>query len=126
MNVTGVRVLSALRPDASLPEFLAYRARSAPVLRLVAEGLAAAGVLVAALWWDPSAQLVIVTASACFACYAGWGLLDRADSQATLRGWRLAARICRALSSVLVGFGFLAGIGVLFSIWALALGTWIS
>ena len=119
-------VLSALRPDASLPEFLAYRGRSAPVLRLAAEGLTAVAVLVAALWWNPPAQLVIVTASTCFLCYASWGLLDRAAGHATSRGWRAAAKICWALSSVLVGLGFLAGVGVLFSIWALALGTWIS
>ena len=122
----GMMVLSALRADASLPEFLAYRARSAPVLRLAAEGLIAVAALVAALRWNPSAQVVMVSASTCFFCYAGWGLLDRAAGQATSRGWRVAGKICRALSSVLVGVGFLAGGGVLFSIWALALGTWIS
>jgi len=119
-------VLSALRPDASLPEFLAYRARSAPVLRLAAQGLTAVAALVAALWWDPPAQPVIVTASTCLMCYAGWGLLDRAVGHATSRGWRAATKVCLTLSSVLVGLGFLAGVGVLFSIWALALGTWIS
>ena len=119
-------VLSALRPDASLPEFLAYRARSAPILRLAAEGLTAVAVLVAAIWWNPAAQLVVVSVSTCFLCYASWGLLDRATGHAASRGWRAAATIFRALSSVLVGIGFLAGGGVLFSIWALALGTWIS
>lgn len=70
-------VLSVLRPDASLAEFLAYRARSASAARLAAEAVVGAAAIVAALWWNPSARLVIATATGCFSCYAIWGLLDR-------------------------------------------------
>jgi hypothetical protein len=51
-------VLSVLRPDASLPEFLAHRARSAGRLRLaldVALGIAGTS---AVLYWKPTASLI--------------------------------------------------------------------
>lgn len=119
-------VLSALRPDASLIEFLAHRARSAPVTRLAAEAITGLAVLVAAMWWNPPAQMVIATAALSFACYASWGLLDRVRSKAASRGWNGTARILHASCVLCVGVGLVAGAGVLLSIWAIALGTWIS
>ena len=119
-------VLSALRPDAGLGEFLAHRARSAPVLRLAGEAVAGALVLVAAMWWSPRAQLVIATAALCFCCYALWGLLDRARSRSAGHGWIAASRILQLSCWLCVAIGLLAGAGVLFSVWAIALGTWIS
>jgi hypothetical protein len=119
-------VLSALRPDASLVEFLKYRARSAPAPRLTAELIAGAVAIAAALWWKPPAQLVIVTTAACFSCYAVWGLLDRARGRALTRGRNRTARALRIACIFFVALGAIAGAGVLLSIWALALGTWIS
>jgi hypothetical protein len=119
-------VLSALRPDASLGEFLAHRARSAPVVRLAAEAIAGFVVLGAALWWNPRAQLVIASASLCFVCYALWGLLDRARAIASGRGWHATRRALSVSLGLCVLIGLIAGAGVLLSVWALALGTWIS
>jgi hypothetical protein len=119
-------VLSALRPDASLTEFLAHRARSAPATRLAAEAVAGLVVLIAAMRWNPPARLVIATAALCFASYALWGLLDRARSRAASRGWIVTERILHAASVLCVAIGLVGGAGVLLSVWALALGTWIS
>jgi hypothetical protein len=119
-------VLSALRPDASLIEFLAHRARSAPTLRLAAEAIAGLVALAGAMWWNPPARMVIATTALCFSCYASWGLLDRVRSHAVRRGWRATARILQVSCLLSVGVGLLAGAGVLLSIWAIALGTWIS
>ena len=119
-------VLSALRPDAGLGEFLAHRARSAPVARLAGEAVAAAALVAAALWWNPKAQLLIVTSAGCFLCYAVWGLLDRARSHIVARGATAAARTLQGLCVMCAVLGVLAGAGFVLSIWAMALGTWIS
>jgi hypothetical protein len=119
-------VLSALRPDASLGEFLAHRARSAPVLRLAGEAVGAALVITAALWWNPAARLLIVTSASSFFCYAAWGLLDRARSRVAARGSGAAVRILGLLCMLCAAIGVIAAAGVLLSLWALALGTWIS
>jgi hypothetical protein len=127
-------VLSALRPDASLPEFLAHRARSASIHRLsidLAVGIAGSS---AALWWRPSvwlvwrpsAWLVLVSLALCFACYGGWGLLDRARSRVAMGGNRLLSGSMEALCSLLGLVGALAAAGILLGLWASALGTWIS
>jgi len=119
-------VLSALRPDASLPEFLVHRARSASVRRLsidLAVGLAG---LSAALWWRPSAWLVLVSLALCFFAYGGWGMADRARSGATARGNRVLRASMEALCALLGAVGALATAALLFSVWAVALGTWIS
>jgi hypothetical protein len=47
-------VLSALRPDASLPEFLAHRAKAASVRRLSIDLAIGVAGLAAALHWRPA------------------------------------------------------------------------
>ncbi len=119
-------VLSALRPDASLPEFLVYRARSASIRRLAIDVLIGTVGCAAALWWKPSGWLVFASAALCFFAYGMWGTLDRVRSRpapargAWIRGFLDA--MC-ALSALLGAF---AGAGVLLGVWAVALGTWIS
>jgi hypothetical protein len=119
-------VLSALRPDASLPEFLAHRAKSASVRRLsidLAVGLAG---LWAALHWRPAAWLVIASLSLIFFAYGGWGIADRARPIAATQDGRLARTLLDALCLVLGATGMLATAALLYSVWAIALGTWIS
>jgi hypothetical protein len=118
-------VLSALRPDASLPEFLAHRARSASVRRLaidLAVGLAGSA---AALHWRPAGWLVVASLALIFLAYGGWGLGDRARS-VTTGGSRLSHTLLDALCFLLGAFGFLATAALLYSVWGVALGTWIS
>jgi hypothetical protein len=119
-------VLSALRPDASLSEFLAHRARSASVRRLsinLAVGLSAFST---ALWWRPFAWLVLASLALCFFAYGGWGLADRARSVAAVRVNRLLSASMDALCVVLGAVGALAIAALLLSVWGIALGTWIS
>jgi hypothetical protein len=119
-------VLSALRPDASLPEFLAHRARSASVRRLsidLAVGLAG---FAGALHWRPAGWLVVASLALIFFAYGGWGIADRASSIATTRGNRLVRALLDALCFLLVAAGLIAAAALLYTVWAVALGTWIS
>jgi len=119
-------VLSALRPDASLSEFLAHRARSASIRRLsldLAVGIAGAA---AALWWRPVAWLVVTSLALCFFAYGAWGLADRARSRVSMRNHRVANAAMEALCAAMAAVGVVAAAGLLLSVWAIALGTWIS
>ena len=119
-------VLSVLRPDAGLFEFLAHRARSAPVRRLGIDAVGGAAVLVAALWWNPAAQALITSAATLLFSYGIWGLFDRASSRLSNRGRVRTARLFDALCVLSATLGVLAASGVLLAVWAIALGTWIS
>jgi hypothetical protein len=119
-------VLSALRPDASLFEFLAQRARSAPVRRLAIDAAGGIAVAAAAVWGKPAAQFMIGSLAACFFSYGAWGLVDRVRSRVAISGSPRIAGLADALGALCVVVGVLAAAGVLFAIWAAALGTWIS
>jgi len=119
-------VLSALRPDAGLFEFLAHRARSAPARRLGIDAVGGAAILAAALRWNPFAQPLIASAAALLFSYGAWGLLDRASSRVSNRGWVRTARLFEALCVLSAILGVIAAAGVLLAVWAIALGTWIS
>jgi len=119
-------VLSALRPDASLPEFLAHRAKSASVRRLSIDLIIGLAGFAAALHWRPSGWLVVASLALCFFAYGGWGIADRARSSAVTRDSRLPLAFLDALCILLGAVGVLAIASLLFSVWAIALGTWIS
>jgi cbb3-type cytochrome oxidase subunit 3 len=118
--------LSALRPDASLAEFLAYRARSASIRRLSLDLVVGLAGGAAALWWRPSAWLVLVSLALCFFAYGAWGLADRARSRVATQGNRFASTSLDALCAAMGVVGVLATAGLLLGVWAIALGTWIS
>lgn len=119
-------VLSALRPDASLPEFLVHRARSASIRRLAIDALIGGGACAAAVWWRPAAWVVLASAALCFSSYGAWGLLDRARSRATFANRTLLTGLIDAMCVLSAALGGLAVAGLLLGVWALALGTWIS
>ncbi len=119
-------VLSALRPDAGLLEFLAHRARSATVRRLAIDVAVGAGSFFVAVRWDHAVHLVIASAAALLFSYGAWGLLDRAHSSLVNRLWTRTAGLFEALCVFCAAFGALAVAGILLAVWALALGTWIS
>jgi hypothetical protein len=119
-------VLSALRPDASLVEYLESRARSASVKGLVVKALLALALVTVGFARPVSGRSVIITMAGIYFCYAAWGLLDRARSRSVLRGWSLTARYLRALCALFVGLGVLSGLGLLLAIWFFALGSaWV-
>jgi hypothetical protein len=119
-------VLSALRPDASLPEFLAHRARSASIYRLSIDLVAGVGAIAAAVRFRPGAWLLVTSVALCFAAYGAWGLADRAGTVATTRVYPRLGGSMEAVCALLGAVGVIATAGVLLSVWALALGTWIS
>src|ERR1700720_557428 len=119
-------VLSALRPDAGLFEFLAHRARSAAARRLGIDAVGGAAILVAAVRWNPAAQPLIASAAAFLFSYGTWGLLDRVRTRLSNRGWPRSVRLVDALCVLSAALGVLAASGVLLALWAIALGTWIS
>ena len=119
-------VLSVLRPDASLPEFLAHRAKSASIRRLSVDLIIGLAGFSAALHWRPSAWLVLASLALSFFAYGGWGIADRARSNAVMRDSRLPRALLDALCILLGAVGALATASLLFGVWAIALGTWIS
>ena len=119
-------VLSALRPDAGLFEFLAHRARSASMRRLAIDAAVGTGAFAAALRWSLLAPLVIASAATLLFSYGAWGMLDRVRSGLANRGRLKTARLFDVLCAASAGLGVLAASGVLLAVWAIALGTWIS
>lgn len=119
-------VLSALRPDAGLFEFLAHRARSASVRRLGLDVAVGATAVASVFRWHLMAPLVIASAATVLFSYGAWGLLDRGRSSLSNRGWPRTASALDALGALSALLGVLATGGVLLAVWAIALGTWIS
>jgi hypothetical protein len=118
--------LSARRPDASLLEFLAERARVSSSRRLAADLIAGAAILALALRWESGARLTVALAATSLIAYADWGLLEHTASRLEARGWSRTSAALRALGGLCAVAGVVAALGVLLAVWALALGTWIS
>jgi len=119
-------VLSALRPDAGLLEFLAHRARSATVRRLGLDVALGTTAIASVLILRPGASLFIASVATVFLSYGAWGLLDRGRSILSSRGSPRAASVLDALGALSALLGLLGAAGVLLAVWAVALGTWIS
>lgn len=119
-------VLAAPRPDASLPEFLARRAKAASVRRLSVDVIIGLAGFAATLHWRPSGWLVAAGLALSLFAYGGWGIADRARSNAVMRDSRLPRALLDALCILLGAVGALATASLLFGVWAIALGTWIS
>jgi hypothetical protein len=119
-------VLSVLRPDAGLFEFLAHRARTASARRLGLDVAVGATAVASVLRWHPAASLLIASAATVLFSYGAWGLLDRGRSILSSRGSTRAASALDALGALSALLGVLGAGGVLLAIWAAALGTWIS
>jgi len=119
-------VLSAARPDATLLEFLEWRARAASVRRLGVEAVAALVLTAGGIAPFSYAGPVTVTLAGAFLCYAAWGLLDRARSYSAVRGRTLTAQYLGVLCGLLVGVGVLSGVGSILAIWFVVLGSaWV-
>jgi len=120
------------RSNASLPELLVQRARHASDGRLALD--LAGGIIVAtiATTLAPPGWLQMLSAALTFASFGAWGICDRMlseqaaiDGPATLeRAGRI--RWLRAARMAAAALGTCAAVVLLFSVFALMLGTWIS
>lgn len=118
-------VLSSLRPDTSIVEYLEHRARTESLRGLVARSALALAVVIGGLGPIPVAKPVVVSLAFTYFCYAMWGLLDRARSHSEARRSSSAAYL-NVLCALLVWLGVLSGIAFLMSAGFLLLGApWI-
>ena len=116
----------ALRPDASLPEFLAARARAASDGRLVVDVIAGCCGALAAAVWRPAGWITLLGVAVCLAAFGVWGIADRELRE---RAETSHVYVVRVLSSVRVAaaaLGALAAVTAIFATLGIALGTWIS
>jgi hypothetical protein len=119
-------VLSSLRPDASIVEYLEHRARAASLRGLIARSLLAFAFVIAGLGPIPIGKGMIVSLALTYFCYAIWGLLDRARSYSQNHRSSSRAGYLNALCALFVWIGVLSGIGFLMSVGFLLLGApWI-
>ena len=114
------------RPDASLPELLAARARHASDTRLALDAvLGFLVVTVIALWRGPG-WLLLASVAACFFAFGVWGIADRELGE---RASTASPRTIALLRAVRVGAGILGAIAsflVLATGLGIALGRMIS
>jgi hypothetical protein len=119
-------VLSSLRPDASIVEYLKHRARAESLRGLVARSLLALAFVIGGLGPIPVGKPVVVSLAFTYFCYAVWGLLDRARSHS--QNGRSSSRVgaLSFLCTFVVWLGVLSGIGFLMSLGFMLLGApWI-
>ena len=117
----------ALRPDASLPEFLVARARAASDGRLVADVLVGALAALGLAIWRPIGWLSVGGAAVALAAFGLWGIADREVRERTAAAG--SARVISFLRGVRVVAGVVAvvgAVGAMFTTLGLVLGTWIS
>ena len=115
---------STLPADASLPQVLADRARTASDGRLALDVAIGIVVAAAAVMFRPPGWVLLASAAGCFAAFGGWGIADRelaARSTSTSRPRVL--QIVRILSAMI---GSVCAVMLLGGVLFTALGTWIS
>ena len=123
---------STVQSEATLPELLAARARSASDLRLsldVGLGLLA---VAAVAWWQPTGWVPALSAALCFAAFGAWGLTDRvlrarADVIELIPApRRVPDELLVAVRAVAAVVGTAAAVLLVFSLLAATIGRFIS
>jgi hypothetical protein len=115
------------RPDATLPEFLAARARHASDARLVAYACGGFVLLIVALVWRGSAWHVLVSLAMCVLTFGVWGIADRELGERS--GGNVSTRtlvMLRVVRVIAATLGAAAFVALLVSAMAIALGRMIS
>lgn len=113
------------RPDASLPEFLAARARHATDTRLTVDALAGLTVAAVVAYWNGPGAPFLASVALCFFAYGIWGIADRELGERPMAAPRVrgALTVLRTLAAVL---GFAAAAYIVVLALAKALGVMIS
>ncbi len=119
-------VISALRSDGTLLEFLESHARVEPVRWLVGRAIVALAVVGGGFGPLPFGRQVIGPLALTYFSYAAWGLLDRGRSYSVEREWTRRARYLNVLCQLFVVIGVASALGFILSVWFLALGSaWV-
>jgi hypothetical protein len=106
---------TAPRPDASLLEFLAARARLASDERLVAYAGGGFVLALVLLFWNGPGWELLLSASVCCSAFGVWGITDRELREMDAPGVRsVVALALLRVSAAIVGF-------VAFAFFAIAL-----
>ena len=113
------------RPDASLPEFLAARARHASDGALATcAGIGVFAVTAGVLWPLPAWYLVIAIGT-CLLCFGAWGIADRElHERPEARGAAAASLRLVRIAATLAGFA--AALFLMMSLLGKSLGRIIS
>lgn len=116
---------SVPRPDASLPEFLAARARHASDGRLAIDALAGLFVAGAVAYWGGPGSAFLFSIAICFFAFGVWGIADRelGERPAAAPRVRVTLVTLRIAAAIL---GFAAAAYVVILALAKALGVMIS
>jgi len=117
---------SALRPDASLPELLAARARGASDGSLVLN--AACGLLLigAMALLRPSVWPLVGSIGLCLIAFGFWGITDRELGERANEPRSPVVSVLEIGRTTCVVLGALGALVLVFSTLRFALGTWIS
>jgi hypothetical protein len=116
----------ALRPDASLAEYLAARARAASDGRLVVDVIAGCCAALGVGLWRPAGWLVLLGASLCLAAFGAWGIADRELRERSIAASAVGVRVLSVIRGAAAVVGAVAAVGAMFAFLGIALGTWIS
>ncbi len=114
------------RPDASLPEFLAARARHASDSRLVLDAVGGFTLAASAVLWGGPGWIILTAAGACFFGFGCWGIADRELGERAGTGPEYARRLLEMACLVSCVIGAVACVALLLSLLGLALGRLIS
>jgi hypothetical protein len=115
-----------LRPDTSLPEFLAARARAASDGRLVVDVIAGCGVALGVAVWRPVGWITLLGAAVSLAAFGVWGIADREIRERANAPRVPAVRVLTIVRAAAVAVGALAAVTAIFAVLGVVLGTWIS
>jgi hypothetical protein len=120
-------IRSATRGDApeSLSQFLSGEARKASEGELAIAVTFGVLVAIVALLWRPHGWAYFLTSGLTCGAFGAWGITDRLLGEQAGAGSG-AARLLRVARFVFGGVGAVAGVGLVFRVLFIFLGTWIS
>ena len=116
----------ALRPDASLVEYLVARARAASDGRLVLDALGGLLLALAIVVWRPVVWPTLAGVCLALAAFGFWGIADRELRDRADAPTSFATRALGVARGAMAAIGFLSGAVALFAGLGVMLGKWIS
>ncbi|PYP78023.1 MAG: hypothetical protein DMD35_12715 [Gemmatimonadetes bacterium] len=116
----------ALRPDASLSEFLVARARAASDGRLVLDVVGGSLLAIGVATWRPTGWISLAGVALSLVAFGFWGIADRELRERAHGSSSATVRVLRAVRAAATLVGVLSALTALFAGLGVALGVWIS